>query len=67
MHILRWLAIEVTAKCGNMQWRHDMKDLVRKSLAERYANMQGDMKIVQNDAQICLVILTSNVTSISVQ
>ena len=42
MHILRWLAIEVTAKCGNMQWRHDVKELVRKSLAERYANMQGD-------------------------
>ena len=43
MHILRWLAIEVTAKCGNMQWRHDVKELVRKSLAERYANMQGDV------------------------
>ena len=43
MHILRWLAIEATAKCGNTQWRHDEKYLVRKSLAERYANMQGDM------------------------
>ena len=42
MHILRWLTIDVTAKCGNMQWRHDVKELVRKSLAERYANMQGD-------------------------
>ena len=43
MHILRWLAIEVTAKCGNMRWRHDVKELVRKSLAERYTNTQGDM------------------------
>ena len=43
MHILRWLTIEVTAKCGNMQWRHDVKELVRKRLTERYANMQGDM------------------------
>ena len=43
MHILRWLAIEVTAKCGNMQWRHDVKELVRKSLVERYRNTQGDM------------------------
>ena len=42
LHILRWLAIEVTAKCGNMQWRYDVKDLVRKSLTERCANMQGD-------------------------
>ena len=41
MHILRWLAIEVIAKCGNMQWRHDVKELVRKSLAERYVNMFG--------------------------
>ena len=29
MHILRWLTIEVTLKCGNMQWRYDVKDLVR--------------------------------------
>ena len=42
MHILRWLAIEVTAKCGNMQWRYDVKDMVRKILTEGYANMQGD-------------------------
>ena len=42
LHILRWLAIEVTAKCGSMQWRYDVKDLVRKSLTERCANMQGD-------------------------
>ena len=43
MHILRWLSIEVIAKCGNMQWQHDVKELVRKSLAERHVNMQGDM------------------------
>ena len=42
LHILRWLAIEVTAKCGNMQWRCNVKDMVRKILTERYANMQGD-------------------------
>ena len=42
LHILRWLAIEVNAKCGNMQWRYDVKYLVRKSLTEIYANTQGD-------------------------
>ena len=39
LHILRWLATEVTAKCGNKHWRYDVKDLVRKRLN---ANMQGD-------------------------
>ena len=53
MHILLWLAKEVTAKCGNMQWRNDVKDLVslvRKSLAKLYANMQGDM---DDCAELC--------------
>ena len=42
LHILRWLAIDVTAKYGNMQWRCDVKNMFRKSLTERYANMHGD-------------------------
>ena len=42
MHILRWLSIEVTAMCANMQWRHDVTYLVRKSIAERYTDIQGD-------------------------
>ena len=42
MHVLRWLSIEVTATCANMQWRHDVTELVRKSLAERYTDIQGD-------------------------
>ena len=42
MHILRWLSIEVTATCANMHWRHDVTELVRKSLAERYTDIQGD-------------------------
>ena len=40
--ILRWLAIDATANCWNMQWRCDVKDMVRKSLTERYAKMHGD-------------------------
>ena len=42
MHTLRWLSIEVTAKFANLQWRHDVTELVRKSLAERYTDIQGD-------------------------
>ena len=42
LHILRWLTAEITAKCGNMQWRNNVKDLVRKRLTETYANIQGD-------------------------
>ena len=40
--ILRWLSIEVTATCANMQWRHDVTELVRKILAEQYTDIQGD-------------------------
>ena len=42
LHILRWLAIDITTKCGEMQWRFDVNDMIRKSLASRYANMHGD-------------------------
>ena len=42
MHVLRWLSIEVIATCGNMQWRHHVKELVRKSITERYTDIQGD-------------------------
>ena len=42
MHVLRWLSIEVIATCGNMQWRHQVTELVRKSIYERYTDIQGD-------------------------
>ena len=42
MHVLRWLSIEVIATCGNMQWRQQVTELVRKSMYERYRDTQGD-------------------------
>ena len=42
LHILRWLAIDLTTWLGEMQWRFDVKDMVRKNLASRYANTHGD-------------------------
>ena len=42
MHVLRWLSIEVISTCGNMQWRHHVTELVRKSMHERYSDIQGD-------------------------
>ena len=42
MHVLRWLSIEVISTCGNMQWRHHVTELVRKSMYERYSDIQGD-------------------------
>ena len=42
MHVLRWLSIEVIATCGNMQWRHQVTELVRKSMYERCRDIQGD-------------------------
>ena len=42
MHVLRWLSIEVIATCGNMQWRHHVTEVVRKSMYERYSDRQGD-------------------------
>ena len=41
LHILRWLAIYLTTRLGEMQWRFIVKDMVRKNLASRYANMHG--------------------------
>ena len=34
MHVLLWLSIEVISTCGNMQWRHHVTELVRKSMYE---------------------------------
>ena len=42
MHVLRWLSIDVIATCGSMQWRHQVTDLVRKSMYEQYRDIQGD-------------------------
>ena len=42
MHVLRWLSIDVIATCGNMDWRHKVTELVRKSMYERYSDIQGD-------------------------
>ena len=41
MHVLRWLSIEVTSRCANMMWRHDVAKLVKKTLAERCTDIQG--------------------------
>ena len=42
MHVLRWLSIDVIATCGNMTWRNQVTELVRKSMYERYNDVQGD-------------------------
>ena len=42
MHVLRWLSIDVIATCGTMQWRHQVTDLVRKSIYAQYNDIQGD-------------------------
>ena len=42
MHVLRWLSIDVIATCGTMQWRHQVTDLVRKSMYAQYNDIQGD-------------------------
>ena len=42
MHVLRWLSIDVIATCGNMTWRHQVTDLVRKRMYETYNDIQGD-------------------------
>ena len=42
MHVLRWLSIDVIATCGNMTWRNQVRELVRKSMYERYNDIQGD-------------------------
>ena len=42
MHVLRWLSIDVIATCGNMKWRHQVTDLVRKSMYAQYDDIQGD-------------------------
>ena len=42
MHVLRWLSIDVIATCGNMTWRHQVTDLVRKSIYAQYNDIQGD-------------------------
>ena len=42
MHVLRWLSIDVIATCGNMTWRNQVTELVRKSMYERYNDIQGD-------------------------
>ncbi|KAI0229620.1 hypothetical protein LSAT2_019964, partial [Lamellibrachia satsuma] len=34
LHILRWLTTEITAKCGNMQWRNNVKDLISQGLRQ---------------------------------
>ena len=41
MHVLRWLSIDVIATCGNMKWRNQVTELVRKSMYERYNDIQG--------------------------
>ena len=43
MHVLRWLSIDVIATCGNMTWRHQVTDLVRKSMYAQYNDIQGDV------------------------
>ena len=42
MHVLRWLSIDVIATCGNMKWRHQVTDVVRKSMYAKYSDRQGD-------------------------
>ena len=42
MHVLRWLSIDVIATCGNMTWRNQVTELVRKSMYERYNDIQCD-------------------------
>ena len=42
MHVLRWLSIDVIATCGNMKWRHQVTELVRKSMYAQYNDIQGD-------------------------
>ena len=42
MHVLRWLSIDVIATCGNMKWRQQVTDLVRKSMYAQYNDIQGD-------------------------
>ena len=41
MHVLRWLSIDVIATCGNMKWRNQVTELVRKTMYERYNDRQG--------------------------
>ena len=41
MHVLRWLSIDVIATCGTMKWRNQVTELVRKSMYERYDDIQG--------------------------
>ena len=48
LHILRWLAIDITARCGDTHWRFDEKDMVRNSLARQYANMHVDTDTPMN-------------------
>ena len=43
MHVLRWLSIDVIATCGNMDWRHKVTELVRKSMYERYSDADENM------------------------
>ena len=43
MHVLRWLSIDVIATCGNMKWRQQVTDLVRKSMYAQYNDIQGDV------------------------
>ena len=43
MHVLRWLSIDVIATCGNMTWRPQVTDLVRKSMYAQYNDIQGDV------------------------
>ena len=42
MQQLRWLSIDVIATCGNMKWRHQVTDLVRKIMYAQYNDIQGD-------------------------
>ena len=42
MHVLRWLSIDVIATCGNMKWRNQVTEVVRKSMYERYNDIQVD-------------------------
>ena len=37
MNILRWLVIALDERIGKMQWRLDIKDTVRTTIASRYA------------------------------
>ncbi|KAI0218420.1 hypothetical protein LSAT2_029882 [Lamellibrachia satsuma] len=45
MHILRWLAIEATAKCGNMQWRHDLKELISNGLRQLRRSYEEEVEV----------------------